>query len=156
MLFLALHTEEGYCAQSVWVIATCGRFNAEHCHAVWKHMAELCGNAAFWYRHGFLLLVDADIDARRSRETQAALYPEGASTHSWMPHIPRVPFQTDEFGMCGHFDPPHLTKRVSHMLGGNALILQVELSFGVLRDLQNHRDDPKPVLPRPAARQTRG
>ena len=45
-------------------------------------------------------------------------YAEGASTHSWMPKILHIPFQTEEFGMCGNFDPSHLMKRVSHMLGG--------------------------------------
>ena len=41
--------------------------------------------------------------------------------------------------------PPHMMKRVSHMLGGTTLILQGELSFGVLQE--NHCDDPKPFLP---------
>ena len=47
VVFLAPHTEEGYSAIPVWVIPTCGRFKADHCHAVGKHLAELCGNAAF-------------------------------------------------------------------------------------------------------------
>ena len=38
-------------------------------------------------------------------------------------------------------------KRVSHMLGGTSLVLQRELSYGVLQELHNHCDDPKPVLP---------
>ena len=38
-------------------------------------------------------------------------------------------------------------KRVSHMLGGTSLILQGELSFDVLHELQNHCDDPRAVLP---------
>ena len=38
-------------------------------------------------------------------------------------------------------------KRVSHMLGGYSLVLQGELSYGVLQELHNHCDDPKPVLP---------
>ena len=84
---------------------------------------------------------------------QAALYAEGASTLSGMPEIPHIPFQTDEFRMCGNFDPPHLMKRVSHLLGGTSLILRGELSFGVLRELHNHCDDPKPVA---ATGQTRG
>ena len=149
VVFLAPHTEEGYSAIPVWVIPTCGRFKADHCHAVWKHMAELCGNAAFRDRHGYLLSADTDGDARRSREMQAALYAEGASTLSLMPEIPHIPFQTDEFGMCGNFDPPHLMKRVSHMLGGTSLVLQGELSYSVLQELHNHCDDPKPVLPPP-------
>ena len=78
---------------------------------------------------------------------QAALYAEGASTLSWMPGIPHIPFQTDEFGTCGNFDPPHLMKRVSQMLGGTSLVLQGELSYSVLQELHNHCDDPKPVLP---------
>ena len=84
VVFLAPHTEKGYwySAISVWVIPTCGRFKAEHWHAVRKHMAELCGNAAFWDRHGFLLSAGTDGDARRSCEMQAALYAEGPSTHS--------------------------------------------------------------------------
>ena len=69
-------------------------------------MAELCGNAAFWDRHGYLLSADTDGDTQRSREMQAALYAEGASTLSWMPEIPHIPFQTDVFGMCGNFDLP--------------------------------------------------
>ena len=57
-----------------------------------------------------------------SREMQAALYVKGASTHSLMPEILPIPFPTDEFRVCGNFDPPpHLMKRVSHMLGGTAL-----------------------------------
>ena len=82
VVFLAPHTEEGYSAIPVWVIPTCGRFKAEHCRAVRKHMAELCGNAAFRDRHGFLLSADTDGDARRSREMPAALYAEGARTLS--------------------------------------------------------------------------
>ena len=82
VVFPAPHTVEGYSAIAVWVIPTCGRFKAEHCHAVRKHMVELCGNAAFWDRHGFLLSVDTDGDTRQSREMQAALYAEGASTLS--------------------------------------------------------------------------
>ena len=73
--------------------------------------------------------------------------PRVASTLSWMPEIPNIPFQTDEFGMRGNFDPPHLMKRVSHMLGGTSLVLQGELSYSVLQELHNHYDDPKPVLP---------
>ena len=54
----------------------------------------------------------------------AALYAEGASTLSRMHEIPHIPFQTDEFGMCGNFHPPpHLMKGVSHMLGGTSLVL---------------------------------
>ena len=121
VVFLAPHTEVGYSAILVWVIPTCGRFKAEHCHAVRKHMAELCGNVTFRDRHGFLLSGDRDDDARRSREMQAALYAEGASTLSWMPEIPHIPFQTDEFEMCGTLTPPppRLMKRVSHTLGGD-------------------------------------
>ena len=37
-------------------------------------------------------------------------------------------------------------KRVSHMLEGTTLILQGELSFGVLQELHNHYDGPKPIL----------
>ena len=133
LVLLAPHTEEGYSAIPVWVIPTCGRFKADHCHAVRKHMAELCGNAAFRGRHGYLLSADTDGDARRSREMQTALYAEGASTLSWMPEIPHIPYQTDEFRMCGNFDPPHLMKRVSHMLRGTSLVLQGELSYGVLQ-----------------------
>ena len=55
MVFVAPHTEEGYSAISVWVIPTCGKFKAKPCHAVRKHMAELCGNAAFRDCHGFLV-----------------------------------------------------------------------------------------------------
>ena len=147
VVFLAPHTEEGYSAIPVWVIPTCGKFKADHCHAVRKHMAELCGNAAFRDRHAYLLSADTDGDARRSREMQAALYGEGASTLSWMPEIPHIPFQTDELGRCGNFDPPHLMKRVSRMFRGASLVLQGELSYGVLQELHNHCDDPKPVLP---------
>ena len=43
--------------------------------------------------------------------------------------------------------PPHLMKWVPHMLGGTSLILQGELSYGVLQELQNHYDDPKPACP---------
>ena len=82
VVFLSPHREEGYSAIPVWVIPTCGRFKAEHCRAVRKHMAELCGNAAFWDRHGFHLSADTDGDARWSREMQVALYAEGASTLS--------------------------------------------------------------------------
>ena len=146
VVFLAPHTEKGYYAIPLWVIPTCGRFKAEHCHTIRKHMAELCGNAAFRDRHGFLLSAHTDGDARRSRRMQGALYAEGADTLSWMPEIPHIPFQTDEFRMCGNFDPPHLMKRVSHMLGGASLILQGELSYGVLQELHNNCDDPKPVL----------
>ena len=131
VVFVAPHTEEGYSASPVWVIPTCGRFKAEHCHAVRKHMAELCGNAAFLDRHGFLLSADTEGDARRSREMQLALYANGASTLRWMLEIPHIPFQTDEFTMCGNFDSPHLMKRVSHMLGGTSLVLWGELSNGV-------------------------
>ena len=146
-MFLAPHTEKGYSAIPVWVIPTCGRFKADHCHAVRKPMAELCGNAAFRDRHGYLLSADTDGDARRFHEMQAALYAEGASTLSSMPQIPHIVFQTDEFGMRGNFDPPHLMKRVSHMLGGTSLVLRGELSYGVLRELQNHCHGSKPVLP---------
>ena len=147
VVIVAPHTEEGYSAVPVFVIPTCGRFKADHCHAVRKHMAELCGNAAFRDRHGYLLSADTDGDARRSREKQAALHVEGVSTLSWMPEIPHFPFQNDEFGMCGNFDPPHLMKRVSHMLGGTSLVLHGESSYGVLQELHNHCDHPKPVLP---------
>ena len=41
---------------------------------------------------------------------------------------------------------------VSHMLGGVTLILQGGLSFGVLQKVQNHCDNPKPILPPPANR----
>ena len=58
-------------------------------------MAELCGNAEFADRHGILRSADTDVDARRSREKQAALYGEGAGTPSWMPEIPHIPLQTD-------------------------------------------------------------
>ena len=68
VVFLALHTEEGYSAIPVRVIPTRGRFRAKHSHAVQKHMAELCGYAAFWDHHGFLRSADTDGDARRSRE----------------------------------------------------------------------------------------
>ena len=97
VVFVAPRTAEEYSAIPVWVIPTCGRFKAAHCHAVRKHMAELCGNGVFWDRHGFFLSADTDCDARRSREMQAALYAEGASTLSWMPQIPHIPFQTDKF-----------------------------------------------------------
>ena len=40
--------------------------------------------------------------------------------------------------------PPPLDQKASHMLGRTSLILLGELSFRVL--LQNHCDDPKPVL----------
>ena len=106
VVFLAPHTAEGYSAIPVWVIPTCGRFKADHCHAVRKHMAELCGNAAFRDRHGYLLSADTDGDARRSTEMQPALYAEGASTLSWMPEIPHILFQTDEFKMCRTSTPP--------------------------------------------------
>ena len=128
MVFLAPHTEEGRSAIPVGVIPTCGTFKAERCHSVRKHMAELCGNAPFRDRHGFLLSADTHGDARRSREMQAALYAEGASTLSWMLVNPHIPFQSHEFGMCGNFDPPHLRKGVSHMLGGTFLVLHGELS----------------------------
>ena len=49
--------------------------------------------------------------------------------------------------MCGNFDPPHLMKRGSHMLGGTSVVLQGELSYGVLQELRNQCDDPKPELP---------
>ena len=125
-----------------------GRFKAEHCHAVRKHMAELCGNAAFRESHGFLLYADTDGDARRPREMQGAPYADGASTLSWMPEIPHIPFQADEFRMCGNFDPPpNLMKRVSHPFGGTSLIFRGELSYGVLQERHNHCDDPKLVLP---------
>ena len=106
VVFPAPHTEEGYSAIPVCLIPTCGGFQAEDCHAIRLHKAELCGNAAFRDRHGFLLSANADGDAWRSREMQAALYAEGASTLSWTPEIPHIPFQTDEFGMCGNFNPP--------------------------------------------------
>ena len=92
VVFLAPHTAEGYTAVPVWVIPPCGTFKAEHCHAIRKHMAELCGNAAFRERHGCLLFADTESDARRSCWMQAALYVEGASTVSWMPNIPHIPF----------------------------------------------------------------
>ena len=38
-------------------------------------------------------------------------------------------------------------KRVSHMFGGSALMLEEDLSFGVLQDVQNHCDDSKPIPP---------
>ena len=82
VVFLAPHTEEGCFAISVSVIPTCSRLKAERCHAVRKHAVELCINAAFRDRHGFLLSADTDGDARRSREMQAAMYVEGASTHT--------------------------------------------------------------------------
>ena len=69
-------------------------------------MAELCGNVAFRDHPGFLLSAHPDGNALRSREMQATRYAEGARTHSWMPKTPHIPFQTDEFGMCGNFDPP--------------------------------------------------
>ena len=106
VVFLAPHTEEGYSAIPVWVIPTCGTFRAEHCHAMRKHVAELCGNAAFRGRHGFLLFADTDGDAWQSREMQGAPYAEGASTPSWMPKIPHIPFQIDELGKCGNFASP--------------------------------------------------
>ena len=53
LLFLAHHIEEWYCAIPVWIIPTCGRFKAQHCHVVPKHMAKLCGNAAFQGHHVF-------------------------------------------------------------------------------------------------------
>ena len=96
------------------------------------HPMPRCGNAPFRDRHGYLLSADTDHDARRSREMQAALYAEGASTLSWMPEMLHIPFQTDDFGMWGNFDRPPLMKRVSHMLGGISLVLQGELSYGVL------------------------
>ena len=123
VVFLAPHTEEGYSAIRVWVISTCGRSKAEHCYSFRKYMAELCGNAAFWDLNGFLPSADTDGDARRSREMQASLYAEGGSTLPWMPEIPHIPFHTDEFGMCGNFDPTHLMKRVSRMLGGTSHVL---------------------------------
>ena len=147
VVFLAPHLEEGYSAIPVWVIPAYGSVKVEHCHAVRKHMAELCGNDGFRDRHGFLLSPDTDGDARRSREMQFALYAAGARTLSWLPEIPHIPVQTDEFGMSGNFDPPHLMKLVSHMLGGTSLVLQGELSYGVLQQLENHCDDPKPILP---------
>ena len=52
-------------------------------------------------------------------------------------------------GCVGTSTPPHLMKRVSHMLRGTALVLQGELSYGVLHELHNHCDDSKPVLPPP-------
>ena len=64
VVFLVPHTEDGYSAIPLWVIPTCGLFKAEHCHAVRKHMAKLCGNAAFWDRHSFLLSADTDGDAK--------------------------------------------------------------------------------------------
>ena len=146
MVFLAPHTQEGHSAITVWVIPTCGRFKAEHCPALRTYMGKLCGNAAFRDRHGFLLSADTEGDARWSREMQAALYAEGPRTLCGMPKIPHIPFRTDKFGMCGNPPPPHLMKRVSHMLGGASLILQCELSFGVLQELQNHCDDPEPDL----------
>ena len=36
VVFLEPHTEEEYSAILVWVIPTCGRFKADHCHAVRK------------------------------------------------------------------------------------------------------------------------
>ena len=42
---------------------------------------------------------------------------------------------------------PHVVKRVSHVLGWTALVLQGELSFAMLPKLQNHSDHPKPILP---------
>ena len=145
----APHAEEGCSAIPVWVIPTCGKFKGECCHAMRKHMAELCGNAAFRDRHGFLVSVDTDGDARWSHEKPAALYPEGASTHSSILEIPHIPFQTDELRMCGNFEPPFLMKRVSHMWVGAALILHGELSFGVLQEVRNHCDNPKPTPPPP-------
>ena len=105
LLFLAPHTEEGYLPIPVWVIPTCGTFKAEHCHALQKRRAQLCGNAAFRDCYGFLLFVDTGGDARRSREMQAAMYAEGASTPSSMPEIPHTPFQMDVFGRFGNSDP---------------------------------------------------
>ena len=148
VVFLAPHTEDWYSAIPVWVIPTCGKCKAECCHAVRKHMAELCSNVAFQDRHGFVLSADTDGYGGQSREMQGALYAEGASTLSRMPEIPHIPFQTDGFGLCGNFDPPPpLMKRVSHMLGGTSLVLQGELSYGVPQELHNHCDDPKPLLP---------
>ena len=68
VVFLAPHTEEGYFVIPMWVIPTCGRFNAEHSHAVRKHMTELCSNASFRDHRSFLLSADTDSDARRHRE----------------------------------------------------------------------------------------
>ena len=38
--------------------------------------------------------------------------------------------------------PPHLMKRVFHMLGGTSVVLQGDFSYGVLQELHNHCDDP--------------
>ena len=102
-----------------------------------KRRVELCGNLAFRDRHSFVLFADTDGDARRSRKMQVALYAEDASTHSRRLELPHIPFQTDEFKMYGNFEPPpHLMKRVSHMLGGGGCPDFAPgggvLSFGVL------------------------
>ena len=110
-------------------------------------MAELCGNTLFRDRPNFLPSADTDGDARRSQKTQDALYGEGASTHSWTPEIPHIPFQTDEFAMCGNFDPPPPPSDETGIphVGGTALFLQRELSFDVLHELHNQCDDPKRI-----------
>ena len=150
VVLLAPHTEEEYSAIPVWVIATCGRFKAAHLHVVRKHMAELYGNATHRERHGFLVSADTDSDARRSHEMQAALYAEGASTPFRTPEIPKTFHPKRMTSACvGSSTPPHLMKRLCHMLQGTSLILQGELSFGVLQELQNNCDDPKPILPAP-------
>ena len=78
----------------------------EHCHAVQQHMAEVCGNVALRECHGFPLSAGTDGDARSSPGMLATLYAEGASTYFWMPEIPHIPLQTDDFGMCRNLDTP--------------------------------------------------
>ena len=68
VVFLAPHAEEGYSAIPLLVIPTSGRCKAEHCHAMRKHMVDLCSNAAFSDCYGFPLSAATDGDARQSCE----------------------------------------------------------------------------------------
>ena len=110
-----------------------------------KHMAQLCGDATFRDDHGFLRTIDTDGDARRSRDMQAALYAEGASTHSWTPKIPQIPFQTDELS-----DETGVPR-----VGGTTLILQGSCPLLCCRSCTTIVTTPSVSPPPPAAEQTR-
>ena len=125
-----------------------GKFKAEHCRVVWQHMAKLCSNVALQISHGILVLADyTDGDTRRSCELRVALYADATITEEWMPRVPHIPCQTNELGMCGNFDPPHLMKRPSHALDKDGFVMQGEVSYGVLHELHKYCCKPRLELP---------
>ena len=72
---------KAYFAIPMWVILTCGKFKAEHCRALRKHMAVLCNNAALTGYHGVRLSKNRDADAWRSCQLQAAVRTVVVSNH---------------------------------------------------------------------------